>query len=172
MRLWIEMSPAGGYVLRAEGADAPVGRFDTEEEADEARRRYALAAVRDAQAATESGPEPAQVVALPDGVELLVRPELELPHGAELHATRCSTGESVGAARWRRIEGRPDRAEAAVAVTEAWRGRGAGGALLRRLAAHAAIHGVTHFVTPEGELPLEGGLELEDALRRAARPPA
>jgi GNAT superfamily N-acetyltransferase len=172
MRLWIEMSPAGGYVLRAEGADAPVGRFDTEEEAEEACRRLALAAVRDAQVAAESGPEPAQVVALADGAELLVRPDLELPHGAELHATRCSTGESVGAARWRRIEGRPDRAEAAVAVTEAWRGRGAGGALLRRLAAHAAIHGVTHFVTPEGELPLEGGLELEDALRRAARPGA
>ncbi len=167
MKLWVEMSPAGGYVLRAEGVDAPVGRYDTEEEAEDARRRYALAAVREAQAA-QTGPEPAQVVALPDGAELLVRPELELPHGAELHATHCPTGESVGAARWRRLEDRQDRAEAAVAVTEAWRGRGAGGALLRRLAAHAAGEGVTHFVTAEGEIPLAGGLELEEALRAAA----
>jgi len=165
------MSPAGGYVLRAEGADAPVGRYDTEEEAEEARRRFALAAVRDAQAeqAARSGPEAAFVVALPDGAELHVRPELELPQGAELHATRCSTGESVGAGRWRRLEDRPDRAEAAVVVTEAWRGRGAGAAILRRLAAHAAGEGVTHFVTPQGELPLAGGLELEEALRAAAR---
>jgi Uncharacterized protein conserved in bacteria (DUF2188) len=41
MRFFVELSPSGGYFVRAEGADAPVSRHDTEEEADAAAAAYA-----------------------------------------------------------------------------------------------------------------------------------
>jgi GNAT superfamily N-acetyltransferase len=161
----VEPSPSGGYWVRVAGHDAPLQRCDTEEEAEDACRRYALAAVRDALAPPPRG----QVVALPGGIEVLVCAQLERREGAELTATDRATGAEVGAGRYRRLDGRPGCAEAAVAVAVAWRGRGVGGALLRRLAAHAATQGVTHFVGPEGELALADAAALEAALRAAAR---
>jgi uncharacterized protein DUF2188 len=41
MRFFVELSPSGGYFVRAEGADAPVSRHDTEEEAEAAAAAYA-----------------------------------------------------------------------------------------------------------------------------------
>jgi hypothetical protein len=41
MRFFVELSPSGGYFVRAEGANAPVSRHDTEEEAEAAAAAYA-----------------------------------------------------------------------------------------------------------------------------------
>src|SRR4051794_7507470 len=40
MRFTVEPSPSGGYFVRVEGADAPVSRHDTEEEAEAAAASY------------------------------------------------------------------------------------------------------------------------------------
>ena len=40
MRFTIEPSPSGGYFVRLDGADAPVSRHDTEEEAEAAAASY------------------------------------------------------------------------------------------------------------------------------------
>jgi RimJ/RimL family protein N-acetyltransferase len=55
------------------------------------------------------------------------------------------TGNSVGVARYIRDHERPDSAEIAVAVREAWQGRGVGKALLRQLADRARDEGITEF---------------------------
>jgi GNAT superfamily N-acetyltransferase len=55
------------------------------------------------------------------------------------------TGEGLGVARAVRVPGRPHAAEAAVAVIDAWQGRGLGGALLRALTARAIEHGIGCF---------------------------
>jgi L-amino acid N-acyltransferase YncA len=53
------------------------------------------------------------------------------------------TGDGVGIARYVRLTpGRPEAAEAAVTVVDAWQGRGVGGALLTRLAARARDEGI------------------------------
>ena len=66
MRLWVEPSPAGGYVVRAEGSPAPLSRHDTEEEAEHSLTTY----VRGLSRPTAG----AEVVELPDGAEVLIRP--------------------------------------------------------------------------------------------------
>jgi Uncharacterized protein conserved in bacteria (DUF2188) len=40
MRFSVEPSPAGGYFVRLQGADAPVSRHDTEDEAESAAASY------------------------------------------------------------------------------------------------------------------------------------
>lgn len=52
----------------------------------------------------------------------------------------------VGVARMIRLEHRPDTAEAAVTVADAWQGRGVGTELLGRLAERAAELGIHTFV--------------------------
>ena len=55
------------------------------------------------------------------------------------------TGEGIGIARFVREEPGSPSAEAAVAVSDEWQGRGLGGLLLERLAARARELGVTEF---------------------------
>jgi GNAT superfamily N-acetyltransferase len=55
------------------------------------------------------------------------------------------TGEGLGVARAVRLRDRPQVAEAAVAVIDAWQGRGLGGVLLRALTARAVEHGIRCF---------------------------
>ncbi len=54
-------------------------------------------------------------------------------------------GEGIGLARFVRIKGEPDVAEAAVAVTDDWQGRGLGRLLLRRLVTAARERGIRRF---------------------------
>jgi GNAT superfamily N-acetyltransferase len=56
-----------------------------------------------------------------------------------------ASSRSVGVARYVRDHERPERAEIAVAVLEAWQGRGVGKALLHRLADRAQAEGITEF---------------------------
>src|SRR3954447_12762427 len=70
MRLWVEPSPAGGYVVRAEGSPAPLSRHDTAEEAEHSLTTYERGLSRPTAGA--------EVVTLRDGAEVVgrrVRPE-------------------------------------------------------------------------------------------------
>ncbi len=60
-------------------------------------------------------------------------------------AVEPATGAGLGVARYARNPDRPHTAEAAVAVVDAWQGRGLGGVLLRRLCARAAANRITGF---------------------------
>lgn len=55
------------------------------------------------------------------------------------------TGEALGVARMMQEPGRPDTAEASVAVADAWQGRGLGGMLMERLVGRAREEGVRRF---------------------------
>ena len=55
-------------------------------------------------------------------------------------------GELVAVCRYVRLEERPQTAEVAVTVADAWQGRGIGTLLLRRLAARARKAGVVNFL--------------------------
>jgi RimJ/RimL family protein N-acetyltransferase len=55
------------------------------------------------------------------------------------------TGQGVGVARYVRLPGTPEVAEAAVAVVDEWQHRGVGGELLRRLTDRARENGVERF---------------------------
>ena len=60
-------------------------------------------------------------------------------------ARDAETGDGVGVARYVRLPGTPDVAEAAVAVVDDWQHRGVGGELLRRLTDRARETGVQRF---------------------------
>jgi GNAT superfamily N-acetyltransferase len=62
-----------------------------------------------------------------------------------LAAIDPTTGDGVGVARFVRCAGRPDTAEAAVAVIDDWQGRGVGTALLDLLAQRARAEGIVRF---------------------------
>jgi GNAT superfamily N-acetyltransferase len=62
-----------------------------------------------------------------------------------LGARDPETGEGVGVARYVRLDGRPEVAEAAVAVVDAWQHRGVGGELVRRLTERARANGIERF---------------------------
>jgi RimJ/RimL family protein N-acetyltransferase len=77
--------------------------------------------------------------------ELAFFTELDHADHEAIGAIEPRSGEGLGVARYVREPERPDAAEAAVAVIDAWQGRGLGGVLLRRLCARAAEQGITHF---------------------------
>jgi GNAT superfamily N-acetyltransferase len=60
-------------------------------------------------------------------------------------AVEPRTGAGLGVARYLRHQARPEAAEAAVAVVDAWQGRGLGRLLLRRLSQRATDNGITTF---------------------------
>jgi GNAT superfamily N-acetyltransferase len=62
-----------------------------------------------------------------------------------LGAIDPATGDGIGVARYVRTPERPEAAEAALVVVDAWQGRGVGGALLRRLAERAREEGIHEF---------------------------
>jgi GNAT superfamily N-acetyltransferase len=177
VRFTVEPSPAGGFVVRLEGVSAPLSRHDTEDEAQAHLRAYERGAAT---------PPPGEIVDLPDGSEVVVRPvrpedkplfvagwerlgeesryrrfmghktrltvreldfftDLDHVDHEAIGATALRTGEGLGVARYMRREGRPDTAEAAVAVIDAWQGRGLGGVLLRRLCRRAQANGIRTF---------------------------
>jgi len=77
--------------------------------------------------------------------------ELELLTDVDHHdcealgALDAETGEGLAVARYFRDRGRPDAAEAAVTVADAWQGRGLGSAMLRRLVERAREEGIQRF---------------------------
>jgi RimJ/RimL family protein N-acetyltransferase len=77
--------------------------------------------------------------------ELAFFTELDQDEHAAIGAIEPSSGEGLGVARYVREPGRGGAAEAAVAVIDAWQGRGLGGVLLRRLCRQAADHGIVCF---------------------------
>jgi GNAT superfamily N-acetyltransferase len=175
VRFTVEPSPAGGFHVRLAGVAAPISRHDTEDEAERRRLVY------------EQAPPPGgEIVDLPDGSEVMVRPvrpedkplfmagwehfgeesryrrfmgyksrltareldfftDLDHVDHEAIGATALRTGEGLGVARYMRLRGRPDAAEAAVAVIDAWQGRGLGGVLLRRLCRRATANGIHTF---------------------------
>jgi GNAT superfamily N-acetyltransferase len=177
MRFTVEPSPAGGYHVRMAGSDRPLSHHDTEEEAEARRLAYERGA---------GEPARGDLVELPDGSEVLIRPvgpgdkelftagwerfgeesryrrfmghkaaltrrelefftELDHVDHEALGAIAPRTREGLGVARYLRNPGRPETAEAAVAVIDAWQGRGLGGVLLRRLCRRASANGIHTF---------------------------
>jgi RimJ/RimL family protein N-acetyltransferase len=177
MRFTVEPSPSGGYHVRMAGSDRPLSRHDTEEEAEARRLAYERGA---------GEPARGELVDLPDGSEVIVRPvrpedkplfaagwerfgeesryrrfmghkaaltprelefftELDHVDHEALGAIEPRTGEGLGVARYMRHADRPDSAEAAVAIIDAWQGRGLGGLLLRRLCRRASANGIHTF---------------------------
>ena len=65
MRFTVEPSPAGGFHVRVEGVSAPLSHHDTEDEANARRQAYERGA---------GEPARGELVDLPDGSEVLVRP--------------------------------------------------------------------------------------------------
>ena len=73
---------------------------------------------------------------------------LESDDDRKLAVVAVTTGvpdEGLGIARWVRDAERPDHADVAVTVTDAWQGRGLGTELLETLGAIAREHGITTF---------------------------
>ena len=83
------------------------------------------------------------------------RPELSEPmlraaaevddHHEALVALPMMSGEIVGICRYVRLPDRPDTADLAVTVADAWQGRGLGSAMLARLSALALETGIAFF---------------------------
>jgi GNAT superfamily N-acetyltransferase len=77
--------------------------------------------------------------------------------GALAHAPGVPV-EGIGVARFARLAGRADEAEAAVIVVDAWQGRGIGKRLLRALASAAFARGIVRLrgvVLPDNQPMLE-----------------
>ena len=69
-------------------------------------------------------------------------------HGHEaLAGIHAETGQPLGIARAIKEPGRPDTAEASVAVIDAWQGRGLGSILMDRLVRRASGEGVRRFTS-------------------------
>lgn len=79
-----------------------------------------------------------------------------------LVALDSATGEGAGVARFVRLEDRPDVAEAAVTVADAWQGRGLGTLLLELIAARARQEGIRSFTA----LMLAENTEMMELLER------
>jgi GNAT superfamily N-acetyltransferase len=154
VRFTVEPSPAGGFHVRLQGVAAPLSHHDTEEEAETRRLAYERGA---------GAPAGGELVDLPDGSEVIVRPlrpedkplfaagwerfgeELDHVDHEALGAIEVRTREGLGVAHYMRNPNRPNTAKAAVAVIDAWQGRGLGGVLLRRLSRRAAANGIDTF---------------------------
>lgn len=160
MLFTVDPSPAGGYHVRMAGSPSPLSHHDTLEEAEARIAAYE-------RGATQPGGE---LVDLPDGSEVLVRPVRsedkplfaaawealsvrELAHLTEIDhvdheaiaALDPRTGAGLGVAHYLRNPERPETAQAAVAVIDDWQGRGLGGVLLRRLCRRAKENGIAAF---------------------------
>lgn len=77
-----------------------------------------------------------------------------------LAAIDAATGDGIGVARFVRLPGRPDTAEAAVTVIDEWQVRGVGTILLDLLADRAREEGLVRFTS----LVLAGNRELLELL--------
>ena len=130
MRFTVHPSPAGGYHVRMAGSPAPLSRHDTLEEAEARIAAYERGVGRPG----------GELVDLPDGSEVLVRPDDEA-----IVALSPRGGDALGVARYRRDPERPATAEATVTVIDDWQGRGLGSVLLRRLCRRAKADGIDTF---------------------------
>lgn len=180
MRCSVHASPSGGWVVRLDGADAPLSQHDTEGEALAVAAAYELGLRRTAGLGTEA-------VELRDGAEVLIRAVrardkplfaagfqqlsddsryrrfmghkrgLSIRELAFLtdvdHVRHEAIGAidplgpaGIGVARYVRPEDGEERAEAAVAIVDAWQGRGLGGILLTRLRDRALANGIDTFM--------------------------
>jgi len=85
--------------------------------------------------------------ATPELPDRLLRAATEVDHENHeaLVALPLLSREIVGECRFIRLRDRPDTAELAVTVADAWQGRGLGSALLARLSARALEVGITYF---------------------------
>lgn len=71
-------------------------------------------------------------------------------------------GAGVGVARWARDADKPAQAELGIVVSDAWQGRGIGGALLRRIVDAAAERGIERLVA----VVLPDNARMKTLLRR------
>jgi GNAT superfamily N-acetyltransferase len=130
MRFTVEPSPAGGYHVRMAGSAAPLSHHDTLEEAEARLAAYEQGAA-----------DPRELVDLPDGSEVLLRST-----GEAIVAYDARGATELGTAWFAPDARRPGAAAVGVTVVDAWRGRGLGAVLLRRLSARAAAAGVRSYV--------------------------
>ncbi len=175
MRFTVEPSPSGGFHVRLAGVAAPLSHHDTEEEAQARRLAYERGAGQPAASEHVDLPDGSEVLVRPVRPEdkplfaagwehvgeghrrsmghkrALTPGELEffteldhVDHEA-LGAIEPHTGEGLGVARYVRNPERPNTAEAAVAVIDAWQSRGLGSVLLRRLCRRARANGIDTF---------------------------
>lgn len=72
--------------------------------------------------------------------------DVDHDHHEAVVAVEPDAGDILGVARYVRMPGRPDRAEASVAVVDDWQGRGLGRALLESLVGRAREAGIARFV--------------------------
>ena len=95
--------------------------------------------------------------------------EVDHENHEALVALPLLSGEIVGECRFVRLPDRPDTADLAVTVTDAWQRRGLASALLARLSARALEAGITYFTaeilaenrTVLGLLPKLGDVQTE-----------
>jgi GNAT superfamily N-acetyltransferase len=130
MRFMVEPSPAGGFHVRMAGSAAPLSHHDTQEEAEARLAAYEQGAA-----------DPRELVDLPDGSEVLLRSS-----GEAIVAYDARGATELGTAWFAPDPRRPGAAAAGVTVIDAWRGRGLGTVLLRRLSARAAAVGIRTFI--------------------------
>jgi len=84
--------------------------------------------------------------AMPELSEPMLRAAVEIDEDHEaLVALSVISGEIVGVCRYSRRPDRPDTADLAVTVADAWQGRGLGSAMLARLSALALEAGIVYF---------------------------
>jgi RimJ/RimL family protein N-acetyltransferase len=84
--------------------------------------------------------------AMPELSESMLRAAAEVDENHEaLVALPTMSGEIVGVCRYVRLPDRPDTADLAVTVADAWQGRGLGSAMLARLSALALETGIAYF---------------------------
>jgi GNAT superfamily N-acetyltransferase len=175
MRFKVEPSPAGGWYVRLAGHHAPVSRHDTEEEALARAAAYERgAAVEGERVTLRDGSRIVVRPVVPEDRPLFVEgwerfgetsrqrrfmgvkqrltlddlaffTELDHDDHEALGALDAATGNGLGVARYVRDPERPEVAEAAVSVVDAWQGKGLGGVLLQRMAERARAHGIRHF---------------------------
>jgi len=109
--------------------------------------------------------------AMPELSDSLLHAAAEVDHENHeaLVALPLLSGEIVGECRFVRLDDRPDTANLAVTVTDAWQRRGLASALLARLSARALEVGITYFTaeilaenrTVLGLLPRLGDVQTE-----------
>lgn len=85
-------------------------------------------------------------MAMPELSEPMLHAAVQVDENHEaLVALPMMSGEIVGVCRYVRLPDRPDTADLAVTVADAWQGRGVGSAVLARLSALALETGIAYF---------------------------